>query len=46
MAMSPRRSFVAAFQKIVAGFSGKTVADAEAAWAEQRPTLLLFAASW
>ena len=35
-----------AYDGIVARFAGKGMADAEAAWAEQRPTLLLFSASW
>jgi len=31
---------------VVAAFEGKGTFSAQAAWAEQRPTLLLFAASW
>lgn len=35
-----------AFSRVVAGISEKGSGAAESAWAEQRPTLLLFAASW
>jgi hypothetical protein len=34
------------FDIIVAGMSAQGATGAEAAWAKERPTLLLFAASW